>query len=331
MSDRSYTKEQEVIVEKILKHGATEYYKILDVEQSASEGEIKKAYRKISLKVHPDKNAHPKADESFKRVNKAFEVLGDAQKRTIYDQTGGEAPSGFGGAGAGGAGRSPFGGQGGVPQEFFTQGFPQGFQQFGFGNDDLFDMLFGQGGNPGFSFGGPGGFRMYTMGGNGFQGFQQRQRRPNGGQNQRRQQAGNQNQQPLGVLDQLKQYLPLIVMLLIPLISNIFAERPEKYQTSPSTRFSQERFTERFSVPYYITPDQATSLSTKKLKELDRRVENNYIGALREECQRERNVKDIKIQNAYGWFLADKEKLKEAESMRLPYCERLAELGQNLL
>ncbi|ODV72504.1 type I HSP40 co-chaperone HLJ1, partial [Cyberlindnera jadinii NRRL Y-1542] len=82
----------------------TEYYKILDVEQSASEGEIKKAYRKISLKVHPDKNAHPKADESFKRVNKAFEVLGDAQKRTIYDQTGGEAPSGFGGAGAGGAG-----------------------------------------------------------------------------------------------------------------------------------------------------------------------------------------------------------------------------------
>jgi DnaJ family protein B protein 12 len=326
MSDRSYTKEQEVIVERILKHGHTEYYKILEVDKSATENEIKKAYRKISLKVHPDKNGHPKADESFKRVNKAFEVLGDQQKRTIFDQTGGEAPSGFGSSG-GHRGGSPFGQ--GVPPEFFAQGFPQGFQQgfqtFNFGDDDIFSMLFGQGGTQGFSFGGPGGFRMYTSGPQGF-----------GAQRPRTRQHGRQQQQQgpppdLSFVGQLKQYLPLILMLLIPLLSNLFSETPEKFQMRPTPKFSHERISERFAVPYYITPDQASSLSSKKLKELDVRVENNYVGILRDECQKERNYKDMKIQNAYGWFLPDKEKLAEAQSMRLPYCEKLADLGQNFL
>lgn len=331
MAERSYTKEQEVIVLRVLKHGATDYYKILEVEKSASEAEIKKAYRKISLRVHPDKNAHPKADESFKRVNKAFEVLGDTHKRTIFDQTGGEAPAGFGG----------MGNQGGrQAQDFFAQGFPQGFQQgfqrggfqtFDFGNDDIFEMLFGQGGGQGFSFGGPGGFRMYGGGApQGFGGFQQR---PRTRQQARAQNTQERQQQPAdtSVMGQLRQYLPLILMLLIPVISNLFSETPERYNMAPTPQFSHERHTERFAVPYYISPDQASALSTKKLRELDRRVENNYVGTLRDECQRERSHKDMRIQNAYGWFLPDKQKLAEAQSIRLPYCERLAELGQDIL
>lgn len=328
MSDRTYTKEQQVLVERVLKHGSTEYYNILEVERSATESEIKKAYRKISLKVHPDKNGHPKADESFKRVNKAFEVLGDKQKRTIFDQTGGESPS-FGGFGGGGSG-----GRTGAQADFFGQTFPQGYQQQGFQgfdlNEDFISMLFGQGaGGPGFSFGGPGGFRMYTNGGGAFPGFQQQRQ-------QRRQQQQQQRQEPQGPQDtslsgQLKQYLPLILMLLIPLLSNLFAETPERYNMTPTANFSTQRVTTKFAVPYYITPNQATSLSPKKLRELDSRVENNYVGLLRDECEKERTHKEMRIQNAYGWFLPDKEKLTEAQSIRLPYCERLAEIGQNIL
>jgi DnaJ-class molecular chaperone len=66
-----------------------DYYEILGVERSADEKEIKRAYRKLALKYHPDKNPGDKqAEEKFKELNEAYEVLGDAQKRARYDQLG---------------------------------------------------------------------------------------------------------------------------------------------------------------------------------------------------------------------------------------------------
>jgi DnaJ family protein B protein 12 len=58
------------------------------VEKSATEDELKKAYRKISLKLHPDKNRAPQASEAFKKVNAAYACLSDKEKRKIYDMTG---------------------------------------------------------------------------------------------------------------------------------------------------------------------------------------------------------------------------------------------------
>ncbi|MBM4217505.1 MAG: molecular chaperone DnaJ [Gammaproteobacteria bacterium] len=85
-----------------------DYYKVLDVQRSASEADIKKAYRRLAMKYHPDRNPGDKeAEESFKEVKEAYEVLSDEQKRTIYDQHGhvgidaarqGGGASGFGGA-----------------------------------------------------------------------------------------------------------------------------------------------------------------------------------------------------------------------------------------
>jgi len=63
-----------------------DYYNILGVIKSAKDDELKKAYRKLALKYHPDKNQSPGAEEKFKEINEAYEVLSDEKKRRIYDQ-----------------------------------------------------------------------------------------------------------------------------------------------------------------------------------------------------------------------------------------------------
>jgi len=89
---RTYTDEQVRIVQQVLqaRGGHHGHYKVLQLPKgpNSTEADIKKAYRKLSLKVHPDKNSAPHADEAFKAVGLAYATLSDAQKRHIYDQTG---------------------------------------------------------------------------------------------------------------------------------------------------------------------------------------------------------------------------------------------------
>ena len=81
-----------------------DYYEVLGVDRKASAAEIKKAYRKLAIKYHPDKNPDNKeAEEKFKEAAEAYAVLSDDQKRQQYDQFGFEGPGGFGGGGFGGA------------------------------------------------------------------------------------------------------------------------------------------------------------------------------------------------------------------------------------
>lgn len=97
-----------------------DFYEVLGVSKTASKDEIKKAYRKLSKKYHPDINKEPDADEKFKEVKEAYEVLSDDSKRSHYDQFGHTDPNqGFGGGGFGGGG---FGGFEDIFETFFGGG-----------------------------------------------------------------------------------------------------------------------------------------------------------------------------------------------------------------
>lgn len=98
--DRKYTTEQKAAVVRVRRCAPTAFYDILGLEEvrtTVTETEIKKAYRKLSLLTHPDKNGHEHADEAFKMVSRAFGVLSDKDKRTQFDRFGGDPDSRSGG------------------------------------------------------------------------------------------------------------------------------------------------------------------------------------------------------------------------------------------
>ena len=109
---------------------AKSLYKILGVDENASASEIKKAYRKLANKYHPDKNSDPDATEKIKEINAAYEVLGNAEKKAQYDMRG---------------------------DSMFNQGSGQGFHQYhqtsGMDFDDILKTMFGFGGMGGFGSG----------------------------------------------------------------------------------------------------------------------------------------------------------------------------------
>lgn len=129
---------------------AKNYYDILGVSKTATPDEMKRAYRKLALEWHPDRNKDPQASDRFKEITKAYEVLNDPKKRQIYDQYGDAAfapGGGFGGAqgGAQSGGYGPF-----------TYSYSAGGSPFGGGADfggftdpfEIFEQFFGGGASP---------------------------------------------------------------------------------------------------------------------------------------------------------------------------------------
>ena len=127
-----------------------DYYKILGISKSATDDEIKKAYRKLALKYHPDKNRSAGAEETFKEIAEAYEVLSDSKKRDVYDKYGEEGlKGGAGSAGSGGVGSTytfhgdpkatfaQFFGSASPFQTFFEFGGPIGNRVFSFHDDDM--------------------------------------------------------------------------------------------------------------------------------------------------------------------------------------------------
>lgn len=293
---RSYTRAHVEIIEKILhakEGGRGAHYRVLGIAATANESEIKKAYRKLAIKVHPDKNSAPKSDEAFKAVGLAYATLSDSQKRTIYDRYGEEDPDNRGGGG---------GGQG------FHRG-PRGGMQFRPGQEvnpeDIFNMFFGGGMGGGGMHRGPGGVHFSTnFGGVPRQQQQQRRGRTQGGQRP-------QNEQEGPAMANFIQLLPFLVIMLLSFFNMSNDQSTGGGSTGGSnkspglnryyTLSSQEPFvnplhtklTKVKDIPYFVDNKFLRTLYRDRyqLAQVERMVEGAYENYLVDECNIQRRYK----------------------------------------
>ncbi|KEY74637.1 hypothetical protein S7711_05066 [Stachybotrys chartarum IBT 7711] len=331
---RSYTVEQKAAVLRIRKCSPTAFYDILGLEStksSCTDSDIKKAYRKLSLLTHPDKNGYEHADEAFKMVSRAFGVLGDKEKREKFDRFGTDPDSRFANAQQ----QNPFsgfaqrqsardmgGGMGGgmwgeeelTPEEQFARFFGGGGFGNGFGGGGPF------GGGPQFVFnmgGGPG-IRVHQFGG------ARPRRRPRDAQDAQQQQGG---------LQTLLSLLPILIFLVLPMLSSLFSGgssssgTPRMVFDGPKHPHTHLRTTPNHNFQYYLDPSEIHSYSEARLSQLDRTAESYWIRYLSNECSNEREYKQRLRDQARGWVFQDPERMAAAEAFPMPSCERLNKLG----
>jgi len=319
-SGRSYTVEQKATVIRVLACSPTSFYDILGLEETkktCSENDIKKAYRKLSLLTHPDKNGYKGADEAFKMVSKAFQILSDEDKKAKFDRYGGDPESRHNQ----GSSSSPFD---------FSRGGPASSSMFDDGAEmspeEMFRQFFG-GGFPGFAFetgpqfvfmGGPGGGIRMTQ----FDGQGPRRRPRNGGQEQPRP----------SISTFIAALLPIFLLFGLPLLSTIlsssnFSYGPNFVLEKSHPPYTKRLYTSQLNVPYWVDPSEFDDLSRRQRRDMEHRVEVQLISNLRYQCQVESAQRDELIMEAQGWFSTDQKKMDKARKMELKSCKQLGELG----
>lgn len=330
---RDFTPEMAAVVKRIRKCKPSEYYEILGLEKSCEENDVKRAYKKLALQLHPDKNGAPGADEAFKMVSKAFQVLSDPQKRTIFDQHGSDPDSRFSGmqstSFAGNGGPSPFGEEL-SPEDLFNMFFggagPAGFGNMGggFGGPTMFSATFG-----------PGGFRTTRMGG----GAPRQQ--PNQAQADR---------------NQLLTLLPVLFLFFFPLLSSIlsgiFSTPPVPdpiYAYDKTTSYASLRYTTPHKVPYYVnqkqfsdhpiweslssearqTPQSGSVAHNPLLKTFEHKIEERFAQLFWDRCRREEQRKQNEIASEQGFFGlgTDWDKVRQIQERVVESCEILKRHG----
>ncbi|XP_019717722.1 dnaJ homolog subfamily B member 14 [Hippocampus comes] len=286
-SSKVFTKEQVEGVQRIKR--CKDYYEVLGVTKEASEDELKKAYRKLALKFHPDKNHAPGATDAFKKIGNAYAVLSNPAKRRQYDLTGGEEPSGAGHAHGGGNGFD------------FHRGFEADITP-----EDLFNMFFG-GGFPSSSaqpF--ANGRTSYSHHGN----YRQ----------ERTDERGD------GGFSMLIQLMPIVVLVLVSILSQMMVSPPPySLYSRPSTGQTVKRQTENLHVDYYVTRDFKSEYKAAALQQIEKSVEGDYVSNVRNNCWKERQTKTDLLYAAKVY--RDDRMRKKAELMTMENCKELDRLN----
>ncbi|KAF9347054.1 hypothetical protein BGX34_003441 [Mortierella sp. NVP85] len=342
--ERDYTPEQAAAVKKIRSSGG-DFYKVLGIEKDASDAEIKKAYRKLALQMHPDKNGAPGADEAFKIVSKAFTVLSDPQKRAIFDQHG---PDDGKSTGVNYDRASPMG-----------HGFGGGRGMNGYEEvspEELFNMFFGGG-----SFGGS--FHSATFAGPGF-GRPHFRARTHTQHQQRRQQRQYPQQQAgegggVSGLSSLIQILPLILLFIMSMTSNFFSDSDSsssgnvhpaasdfslgkhgsyqvpRWTSSRNVQYfvNERKFKNAFYVPgqdYFDIDGTVNGVRVRQIMvQLETNVEKAYMKYLQNACANEERARSLAFNRAFGFlgviFGPDRAKWEAAQNMKTTSCDILYE------
>jgi DnaJ family protein B protein 12 len=275
-STRSFAPEQESGAKKILQLSKKSHYEVLGVSKDATSDQIKKAYRKLALKFHPDKNSAPSSEGAFKAISTAFDTLSDPQKRDYYDQVGHDADAANGGNGGGG-------------------GFPgAGFHRSNMHEvspEDIFNMFF-QGAGPGFQShfnrGGGGGFSSFSFNDG---------RRRRGGHGQHSQNEQHAQPQQVNIFQQLLQFLPIIIMLLMTFSNYSGSYNQPIFSFVPQGSYQHERYTTSRGISpdikYYVNSEFLKTYPTKHkenetFRKIEKEVENEYKHHLQQKCSNEK-------------------------------------------
>ncbi|KAM4603258.1 dnaJ homolog subfamily B member 14 [Polymixia lowei] len=284
-SAKGFTKEQVEGVHRIKR--CKDFYEVLGIGKEACEDELKKAYRKLALKFHPDKNHAPGATEAFKKIGNAYAVLSNPDKRRQYDLTGGEEPSSPGHAHGGGFD--------------FHRGFEADITP-----EDLFNMFFG-GGFPSSSA------HTFTNGRTRYsQQTDQRQ--------ERAEERGD------GGFSMFIQLMPIVVLILVSILSQLMVSTPPySLYSRPSTGQTIKRQTENLRVDYYVTRDFKSEYKGSALQKIEKNVEEDYVSNIRNNCWKERQTKTDLLYAAKVY--RDDRMRKKAELMTMDNCRELDRLN----
>nr|CAD7200562.1 unnamed protein product [Timema douglasi] len=288
-----YSKDQLEAVRRIKK--CKDYYEILGVTKDATDGDLKKAYKKLALQLHPDKNKCPGAAEAFKAIGNAVAVLTDVEKRKQYDTYGSDEERMA-------AQRHNHE----YNREYnYTRGFEADITA-----EELFNMFFG-GGIPNQN--------VYM-------------RRNGRWQRSAEHPAPNRElalviylsflQQQASGYTVFLQMMPILLLIVLSMMSSFFISDPI-YSLHASSKFPVKRNTLNLKVPYYVK-ENFHSEYQGSLRRLEISVEEEYVTNLRHACYREKNYKETMLWKARNF--GDRDLYQKAQNIRMPSCDTLHEL-----
>jgi DnaJ homolog subfamily B member 12 len=298
--DHKATPEQRQLVATIVQK--TCYYEILSIQKAASDDDIKKSYRKLALKLHPDKNKARGADEAFKKVSRAFSCLSDPDKRHIYNTYGVEDPSQQQPTSFRRATRSSPG---------FRQ--PAGGMHYSASEIDPEEI-----------------FNMFFFGGNPFMAAQQRAyqhrraaaaaaaAREGGGGGRDAYARQQQQRQQQSASNPLRSLFPLVPFFLVLLLNFLTSPGKPAFQLTKTRGYAQKMQTMEYEVPFYVASHIKFAKNyppkTRERNRLEKVIEEEYKQALNAQCSQERM-----IQQRYKYFGQH----EKARAVQLKSCEEL--------
>eukprot|EP00111_Clytia_hemisphaerica_P000001 TCONS_00000001-protein len=257
--EKNYTPEQVEDVEKIKK--CKDFYEVLSVSKSPSEADLKKSYRKLALKFHPDKNQAPGAAEAFKRIAAAFETLGDPEKKRKYDTYGENA------------GPTTRRTRRNYHEEEFEDISPE----------DIFNMFFGGGFPDG---------RVHVR--RGRRGQQTYFRQNTHSHNNNHHQNEN-----VSSLYPLVQILPVLLIILFSMLSSFLIPEPI-FSFQPTSQYRYPMTTFKLGIKYYVK-DRHVRQKHEDYNSIELKIEREFIETLQVRCYRERQYKAELRQQGHMW------------------------------
>mmetsp|Transcript_15313 Transcript_15313/g.32928 ORF Transcript_15313/g.32928 Transcript_15313/m.32928 type:complete len:459 (+) Transcript_15313:462-1838(+) len=328
----TYTSDQIGAVKAVMR-ASSELYAVLGVPKNATDAQLKAAYRKLALKLHPDKNNAPGADEAFKKVGHAYQVLSDKNSRERYDRYGDD---GGGAAGSNSVRRrtttpagahdtteisaeelfemffnsSAFGttfssSRGGVQFAHFNTAVPQGRSHHGASSYS----------------------RYYQQ--------QQQRRRPSSstaGERRGASGAGVGIGSP-GIPALVLQALPFVVLIVVSILTTLTQDEPV-YALSRKGPYVNQRESAQAGVLYYVRRDvDVGAWSVAKMKRMETQVEAEKLDELNGMCAREQFQQKRLSDASKQWFVSRKERTrlkKRAEAFKMPNCEKFKALQKRI-